>query len=182
MKKVLKFNSALQKLWFVSDLHYFHGKEFILGPRKYATLDEAKSDLLAKWKSMIGPDDIVFNLGDLIVGAADRTREAMYDILALPCAKHYYLWGNHSAGVNDLYTHSLENQGYSSDIEVYPLDVTGYNFTYVGNYLEIEVDGQPVVMSHYPIASWNHVGKGAFHLHGHCHRNLKDWYWKKRPV
>ena len=49
-----------------------------------------------------------------------------------------------------------------------------------------------MILAHYPIASWNHVGKGAFMLHGHCHGKLKEdktlkrldvgWDWKKRPV
>ena len=192
MNKVLKFDSAKQKIWFVSDLHYYHGKPFILGPRGYGTLTEAMQDLKDKWKQYVGPNDIVFNLGDLIVGAADNTTSAMYEMLALPCAHHYFIWGNHNAGVSQFYDEAKTNLGFDAGIEVYPLTLPGYNFTYLGNYVELVIDNQIVVLSHYPIASWNHIAKNAFHLHGHCHRNLKDdltlkrldvgWDWQKRPV
>ena len=80
----------------------------------------------------------------------------------------------------------------ADDIEIYPAVVPNTSFVFVGDYVEMEIDGRPVVFCHYPIASWNHIGKGAFMIHGHCHRNLKEdlslkrldagWDWKKRPI
>jgi calcineurin-like phosphoesterase family protein len=192
MNRTLKFDSKRQRIWFVSDLHYYHGKPFILGPRKYGTLNEAMEDLKQKWKQYVSPQDIVFNLGDLIVGAGPKTTEAMHEMLALPCAHHYYIWGNHNAGVQAFYDQAKTDHGIGPDTEIYPLTIPGYNFTYLGNYAEIIIDKQEVVLCHYPIASWNGIGKDVFHLHGHCHRNLKDnpdlkrldvgWDWQKRPV
>ncbi len=190
--RTIRLNSADQKIWFVSDIHYCHNKPFILGPRGYKEIEEAKKDFKAKWNENIGPNDIVFNLGDLIVGAGDGTRAAMYEILALPCAKHYYIWGNHSAGVQQLYDETLADQGFYPGVEVYPLTPSGYNFTFLGDRAEVVIDGLQVIIDHYPIASWNHIGKGAFMVHGHCHRNLKEdktikrvdvgWEWLRRPV
>lgn len=80
----------------------------------------------------------------------------------------------------------------SDDIEMYPMTLSNGRFVVLGHYAEIYIDGVPIVLSHYPIASWNHMSKGGYMLHGHCHRNLKDnvglkrldigWDWKKRPV
>lgn len=42
------------------------------------------------------------------------------------------------------------------------------------NYFEFFVDGQPIVASHYPLASWNGMAKGSFMLHGHCHNRLQE--------
>lgn len=192
MNRILKFDSKKQRIWFVSDLHFMHAKPFILGPRGYGTLTEAIQDLKQKWTQYISPEDIVFNLGDLIVGAGDKTTDAMYEMLALPCAHHYFISGNHNAGVQEFYDKALKDLGFNDDVEVYPLTLPGHNFTYLGDYAEVQIDRQRVVLCHYPIASWNGVGKGAFHLHGHCHRNLKDdpmikridvgWDWQKRPV
>jgi calcineurin-like phosphoesterase family protein len=192
VNRILKLDSKKQRVWFVSDLHYYHGKPFIIGPRGYGTLTEAMQDLKQKWKQYVSPQDIVINLGDLIVGAGDKTTEAMYEMLALPCAHHYFLWGNHNAGAQQFYDKALDDMQFQAGIEVYPLTLPGYNFTYLGNYAEVQIDGQIAVLCHYPIASWNGIAKDAVHLHGHCHRNLKDdgslkridvgWDWQKRPV
>lgn len=192
MSPTLRFDSKKQRVWFVSDLHYGHGKPFIIDPRGYKTLNEAMTDTIHKWKQYISPNDIVFNLGDQIVGAGENTTKYVHDLLALPCAHQYFVWGNHNSGVNDLYNETMKAAGYADGVEVYPLNVTGRNFTYLGHQAEISIDGQRVVLNHYPIASWNHVSKGSFMLHGHCHRNLKEdlglkrldigWDWKRRPV
>jgi calcineurin-like phosphoesterase family protein len=44
---------------------------------------------------------------------------------------------------------------------------------------EIKIDGQYVVMCHYPLLVWNKHHHGAIHLHGHSHGTLKwptDYY------
>lgn len=191
MTSTLRLESKKQRVWFVSDLHYGHGKPFIIGPRGYATLTEAMEDTRHQWKANIGPNDIVVNLGDQIVGAGMNTTQYVHDLLSLPCAHQYFIWGNHNAGMQQIYDESLRLSGHTN-YEIYPWTLGAYPFTFLGNYAEIIVDGQHAVLCHYPIASWNHVSKGAFMLHGHCHGNLKDdpglkrldigWDWKNRPV
>ena len=50
----------------------------------------------------------------------------------------------------------------------------------VPNYLELFVNGNSVVLSHYPILSWNGMGKNQnktqysnFHFYSHVHDSLK---------
>lgn len=190
----LVLDSKKQRIWFTADLHYGHGKPFILDPRGYKTLNEAQEDTRHKWKQYVGPDDIIFNLGDQIIGAGANTKQYTYDLLALPYGKQYFLWGNHNAGMEDLYRNSvvadLGQDGAS--YEIYPWTLKEYPFTFLGHYFEIVIDKIHVVLCHYPIASWHHNGKGGFMLHGHCHGNLKDdktqkrldigWDWKNRPI
>jgi calcineurin-like phosphoesterase family protein len=189
----LRFSSKDQRIWFVSDLHYGHNKPFIIGPRGYKSVEEAMADTIAKWKQYIGLNDIVFNLGDQIVGAGINTRQYTYDLLSLPCAHQFYCWGNHNAGMKELYVQTMREQGFDPDkYGVYPLTMTTHPFTFLGDRVEISIDGCRAILDHYPITSWNHIGKGAFHLHGHCHRKLSDdktlkrldvgWDWKNRPV
>lgn len=191
MTPTLRLDSKKQRIWFLSDLHYGHGKPFILNPRGYGSLTEAMSDTKQKWKQYISPSDIVINLGDQIVGAGMNTTQYVHDLLSLPCAHQYFIWGNHNAGMQQIYDESLKSSGHEG-YEIYPWTLAQYPFTFLGNYAEIIIDHQHVVLSHYPIASWNHVSKGAFMIHGHCHRNLKEdmglkrldvgWDWLKRPA
>lgn len=179
------------KIWFISDLHVGHDKPFILNPRGYANIQEAYAKTFEELKC-IGPNDIIFNLGDAIVGAGMRSIEYARRIVNIPCKEHYFVFGNHNSGMMNIYRDEINKQYLSNDIEVYPLQVTGTNFKFVGNYFEVMIDGTHIVLSHFPIASWNNMSKGGYMIHGHCHRNLKDdltlkrldvgWDWKRRPV
>lgn len=191
--KTIRLDSKKQRIWFTSDLHYGHGKSFIIDPRKYKTLTEAMDDTRHKWKQYVSPQDIVINLGDQIVGAGPNTTQYVHDLLALPCAHQYFLFGNHNAGMYDLYTESMKSAGHDTyEYEIFPWSLSTYPFTFLKDLTEIIIDHTHVVLCHYPIASWNHVSKGAYMLHGHCHGNLKDdktlkrldigWDWKNRPV
>lgn len=192
MKK-LSFKTAgrVGKIYFTSDLHIAHGKPFIIGPRKYATVEEAIQHTMEELQ-VLTVDDVLFNLGDVVVGAGDRSEEYARRIVNLPC-QQYYLHGNHNAGISNLINDERAKRNLlADDVELYPLTLENGRFTVLGHYAEIYIDGVPVVLSHYPMASWNHMSKGGYMLHGHCHRNLKDnvglkrldigWDWKKRPV
>ena len=192
MKK-LSFKSSEQRIWFVSDLHLGHAKEFILNPRDYPDITTAVAHTWLMLTETIGPNDIVFNLGDAVVGAGEYTNSYTTRVITLPCKHQYFIWGNHNAGMKQVYDDRRHELGLlSDDIEVYPLNVPGTNFTFLGHRAEVFIDGTPVVLDHYPIASWNHLSKGGYNIHGHCHRNLKEdltikrldvgWDWKKRPV
>lgn len=192
MKK-LSFKSSEQKIWFISDLHVGHNKPFILGPRFYNNVNEAVQHTFDMLYTHIGPNDIVFNLGDMVCGAGAASEEYAKRVATIPCKAHYYIWGNHSAGIKNLYDNvRAKHNLLADDIEVYPMRYPDTNFIFLGHYAEVFIDGTPVVLTHYPIASWNHMGDGGYNIHGHCHRSMKDtgslkrldvgWDWKKRPV
>ncbi len=61
----------------------------------------------------------------------------------------------------------------------------------VGHYAELEADGRLIVLCHYPLRTWNKMGRGAIDLHGHSHGRLKPLprqhdvgvdVWDFRPV
>ena len=192
MKK-LSFKSSEQKIWFVSDLHLGHNKPFILGPRNYSNINEAYEHTHKMLDEHIGPNDIVFNLGDVVIGAFDNSLAYAKRIVHMPCKRQYFIWGNHNAGIQQIYDDYRKELGLlADDIEMYPLTIPNTNFTFLGHYAEISIDTKKVVLTHYPIASWHGISKGSYNIHGHCHRNLKEdlslarldvgWEWKRRPV
>lgn len=191
--KRITLKSENQKIWFVSDLHLAHNKPFILGPRGYSNIEEALKHQWQMLNEHIGPNDIVFNLGDAVIGAGANSLDYAKRIVHLTCKHQYFIWGNHNAGIHQIYDDCRKDIGLlADDIEIYPLTYPNSSFTFLGHYAEITIDGRVVVLTHYPIASWNHISKGAYHIHGHCHRNLKEdttlqrldvgWEWKRRPV
>jgi calcineurin-like phosphoesterase family protein len=192
MKKLsFRTTNAVGKIYFTSDLHIAHGKPFIIGPRKYATVEAAIEHTFSELGKLTS-DDVLFNLGDLVVGAGEQSEAYAKRVVNLPC-QQYYIHGNHCAGIANLINIERAKLGLlADDVELYPLTLTGSRFTVLGHYAEIFIDGVPIVLSHYPMTSWNHMSKGGYMLHGHCHRNLRDepglkrldvgWDWKKRPV
>lgn len=192
MKK-LSFKTTRQRIVFVSDIHFAHAKNFILEPRGYASVEDAMRHTREMLYEHILPTDVVINLGDSVVGAEQRSLEYAKEIVNLPCHAQYFLWGNHNAGMQQIYDEARAKSGLAaSDQDVYPLRADNGRFVFLGHYAEIFIDNVPVVLSHYPIASWNHMSKGGYMIHGHCHRNLKEdlnlkradvsWEWKRRPV
>ena len=192
MKK-LSFHTHRERVLFTADLHVGHNKPFIINPRQYTTIDEAMTHTRETIYGQLRPDDILFNLGDAVIGAGEKTMEYANEIANFPCGHQYFIWGNHNAGMQQLYDNELQRLGLvPGEVDLYPLTLPNGRFTFLGHYAEIYVDSVPVVMSHYPLASWNHMSKGSYMLHGHCHRNLKDeptlkrldlgWDWKRRLV
>lgn len=191
--KRISLNSKDQKIWFVSDLHLGHNKPFILGPRNYNNINEAIDHQWQMMNEHIGPNDVVFNLGDAVIGAYDKSLEYAKRVVHMPCKHQYFIWGNHNAGIQQIYDDCRAQLDLlADDIEIYPLNYTNSPFTFLGHYAEVWIDDVMCVLTHYPIASWNRIGKGAYNIHGHCHRNLKEdmsikrldvgWEWKRRPV
>lgn len=177
----LKFSrERADKIFFWSDLHIKHAKSFILEPRGFKTAEEAENTLIERWNSKISNDCAVFHLGDFVVGAGDKGKEALLSFLRRVNFSEVYLCrGNHGSGWDQLFTECLKHQYINEDYSVW-FGLDGSNSKVVKlipNYYEIAIGGQMVVLSHYPILSFNGASKNSFHLSGHCHNNLSKIPW-----
>ena len=54
-------------IWFSSDLHIGHDKDFIYKPRGFDSIEEHDKILLSNWNSIVSEDDTVYLLGDLML-------------------------------------------------------------------------------------------------------------------
>lgn len=171
-----------QRVFFWSDLHLCHEKDFILVPRGFSCGKEAKEGLRNRWVKKITDNDIVFLLGDSVVGAGNMGEEELTEFLySVPFKEVYLMPGNHPSGFSQLLNKALQSEEFCFGADL----VLRYRFTndkvinFIPNYFEISVEGQMIVMSHYAVLSWNKMGKGSFHLHGHSHSNLNKTKWIK---
>lgn len=57
-----------KKIWFTSDTHFGHQKDFLFGPRGFASSEEHDVAIIKNWNSIISPDDEVYHLGDVMLG------------------------------------------------------------------------------------------------------------------
>lgn len=158
--------------FYISDLHLFHknvtkeGNDF--DGRPFKTLDEMHSTIKENWNSVVTNADHVYILGDL---AWKENEDAIQFVSTLRGNKHLVL-GNHDR---------VKDQRYRQ------------LFVEVVNYKEIKdsVDGKEyhVVMSHFPMAFWNHQhhfrrdgeehNVWAVHLYGHVHASDEEKYYQE---
>jgi calcineurin-like phosphoesterase family protein len=162
MKLVLKDN---QKAFFISDTHYHH-KSIVRGSstwadktgcRDFDSLEEHDKALVERINGIVGEDDILFHLGDWSFGGFEMIQELRDKIV---CKNIHLILGNHD--------HHIENNRQNCR----------RNFLSVNHYLELSLNKEMIIMSHWPMKVWNHAHKGSWHLHGHTHNNLaSDDIW-----
>ena len=166
---MMKFDKILTTgtVWITSDTHYHHtnicrgvtrwrtldGKIPINHTRNFQDLDEMDSVIVNNINSKVGPNDTLIHLGDVAFGGFEKIGEFLNRLV---CKNIHLVLGNHDQ-------HITKNK---EDIR--------NRFLSVSNYLEVEIGGVEFVLSHYPLCSWNKLGKGSIHLHGHVHLSAKD--------
>lgn len=58
----------MSKIFLTSDTHFGHDREFLWGPRGFTNSQEHDEAIIKNWNETVGPDDIVYHLGDLMLG------------------------------------------------------------------------------------------------------------------
>lgn len=177
----MRFDTKNQNIWFTSDTHFGH-KNIVLGLsewenktgcRDFDDFDEMNDVLIDGIINNVKPGDLLFHLGDWSFGGNEHMLIRMFRI-DIRIDIHLVL-GNHDK-------HIRNNKEL---IKVPPAGVPGYGihaqdlFKSVSNYLEISVNKQLIVMSHFPMISWNKSYRKSWMLHGHAHDTLTSPAYKQ---
>ena len=158
------------KVFFTSDTHFNHDKAFIYESRGYKNRYEHNDALIAKINEVVRPQDTLIHLGDFCLNITPPEFESI--LRRINCDNILYIWGNHNSCIRRMYEETLEGLYQRNDIEIYPYKIG--KITYLGYYKELIVNGQMIVIHHYPIYSWNSMRKGSWCLHGHEHCAVID--------
>ena len=159
MNKTSNKRNNEPKVFFTSDTHYSHKNicrgvsnwEGGKGTRDFENLQEMNDAIVDGINSTVGEDDILYHDGDWSFGGFHKINEFRRKI---KCKNVHLILGNHDVHI------ARNKQG-----------VAG-NFSSVAHYRELEIEGQKIVMSHYPMIVWNNHFHGAWMLFGHCHGSL----------
>lgn len=142
----------MDKIFYISDLHFGHKNILAFDNRPFKTVEEHDEELLCRWNNKVGIDDDVWILGDISWYNATKTIEIFK---CLNGTKHLCI-GNHDKKL-------LRNK-----------DIRDL-FTEIVDYKEIQFDnGEGIVLSHYPIPCYNNHFYGWYHLYGHVHISF-EW-------
>lgn len=133
-------------IYFTSDTHFGDSRVLRIDRRPFSTMAEHDAALIANWNAVVGQDDDVWHLGDVIGPRDDCAR-----LLTTLNGRKHLIVGN-----NDPET-TTGAAGWSS----------------VQAYAEMVVDGRHLVLCHYAFRTWNRMSKMSIDLHGHSHGRMK---------
>ena len=140
------------KIWFTSDTHFCHNREFLWQPRGFSSIEEHDKIILERWNSLINNDDIVYHLGDVILNDTEKGIEYLKQLKG---HKHLII-GNHCT---------------DNRIQLFKEDDVFESFQYA---TMIKYRKYSFYLSHYPTLCANYDdGKKIWNLHGHTHSKEK---------
>jgi len=79
-----------RNIWFISDTHFGHENVIRYCRPQYASLDEMEGDIIDRWNETVGPQDLVYHLGDFGWKTADAKR-----VRSMPNGTIRLVVGNH---------------------------------------------------------------------------------------
>ena len=56
-------------IYVTSDTHFGHDRAFIYEPRGFSSIEEHDQIIIEKWNTIVQPQDIVYHLGDVMLGS-----------------------------------------------------------------------------------------------------------------
>ena len=132
--------------FFTADTHFGDHRTINIQRRPFASVSAMDAALVAGWNEVVGPDDEVWNLGDVARRSVD-----VAELLARLNGRKHLLRGNNDD----------------------PATGAAAGWASVADYAELEQDGVLLVLCHYPFRSWNGQHRRSINLHGHSHGRLK---------
>lgn len=78
-------------IWFTSDWHFGHDREFVWKPRGFSNIQEHDERIIIRHNNLVAPDDDVYVLGDLMLGDNEHGLDCIRRIKG----KLHIIRGNH---------------------------------------------------------------------------------------
>jgi calcineurin-like phosphoesterase family protein len=137
-------------IYFTSDWHFGHNKEFIYKPRGFSNVEEMNEAIIERHNLMVSPNDIVYCLGDCMLGDNEKGIDCMKQLNG----EIHIIPGNHCTNTRiKLY----KENGFIVEPHALPIKFGKYNF----------------IATHYPMLTGNlekeSLKQMTLNLHGHTH-------------
>ena len=151
-----------KKIWFTSDLHFGHQKDFLWRPRGFESNLEHDKAIIRNWNNVVNNEDEVYVLGDMMLGDSE------YGINCIKQLKGHIhiILGNHDTetkAAQYLKCHNVETIDHARQ------ERFGKIYLFLCHY--------PVITANYDDQkAW---AKHLINLHGHTHS--KEKYYNNNP-
>lgn len=134
--------------FFTSDHHFGHARVIGYTNRPFQDVQEMSERLVENWNAVCKPGDVVYHVGDLAFLKPDEIPALVKRLNG----QIHLVRGNHDRFLKD--------------------KKRDFGFAWVGDYKELKVGDQKIVLLHYPLLTWNGRHHGSWSLHGHSHGSL----------
>lgn len=159
-------------IWFTADTHFGHTNILGGGQRPFDSIDQMNARLISAINDRVSCRDTLYILGDFsyrtTVAEALRLRER------INCQHIRLIRGNHDKDWGMLEpAPRVAVKGKKRSASTPP---AAGPFEAVLDYAELkpgECHGTRMVLSHYPMLSWNGKRRGSIQLHGHIHADRR---------
>jgi len=147
----------MSNVFFTSDTHFGHKNIIQYCERPFKDVHDQTETLIALWNTKVGPQDVVYHLGDFAFMPADKAEV----IVRRLNGSINLILGNHDKVVKQ---NKPLREAFASVRDM--AEVT----------LREEQSGEKMtfVLCHYAMRVWNRSHRGAMHLYGHSHGTLPD--------
>lgn len=141
----------MREKYYIADLHIGHGKlNEKMDERGFKSVEEMNDHIIRQWNSVVHTGDEVYILGDFIWRYDKDKLPELFNTLH---GKKFLIIGNH----DHKWLNDFNNEKHTA-------------FRWIKDYAEIKDNGRRVILSHYPILTYNHqFSDNAWMLHGHIH-------------
>lgn len=145
-----------KKIWFTSDTHFGHNKEFLYEPRGFVSISDHDWNIIRDWNSIVGIDDEVYHLGDVMLNNNDYGLHCLNQLNG----KIHIIRGNHDT--------DTRTQLYDQCI----------NVVEVCSAKELKIGKNYLWLCHYPTITANYDdnkpwAKHLINIYGHTHQKTK---------
>jgi len=149
-------------IYFTSDLHFNHDREFIWGPRGFKSVDEMNEALFKNWNETVGKNDTIYVLGDFFLGPANA--QFIHHMITELNGEIHFIYGNHDTPAKmKIYNEDslINKEGYAT---------------------KIKYKKREFYLSHYPTLTASleqDPNRVVINLFGHTHS--KEKFYEDRP-
>ena len=151
----------MSKIWFTSDTHFCHSKEFLWKPRGFDTSIQHDCSIIRNWNNIVAPDDEVYLLGDVML---ENNNLGILNLGALNGKIHIAI-GNHDT---------------EDRIKMYSKSPNVVEIFYAKR---IKINNLWFWLSHYPTITaqedGKHLDRHIINLFGHTHQT--DKFYNNNP-
>ena len=154
----------MSKIFVTSDTHFGHDREFLWGPRGFANYRDHDEYIIKQWNSVVGPNDIVYHLGDVMLGDNDYGMNCLRQLNGTI----YIIPGNHDTSTRIKLYKTLEN------VHVLESGIPGLTAAAV----TLKYKKYNFYLSHHPTMTSNlekapHLRMHLINLFGHTHQQKR---------